>query len=341
MSENCPICGLKLICGPFNTNFYECPKCGKFSLGDESSMCRIWLEEICKSKETNALLSHYLYLKQESKGDTNASPENICDLVTKIFKEPSNITEILGVTQPNPKKQEDLLILHLGKTTQGEWCRLLHSRWEAIICAISDKAFVFIANALEEEGLISRAKIYGALISNNKKKEGSTSLQLTPKGWKRYEELKRGKISGTKAFMAMKFVGKSDPLHNMFQTHFKKAVSATGFELYRLDEDAKAGLINNHLCEAIKTAAFVIADLTHDNSGAYWEAGYAEGLGKPVIYTCEKNVFEGKDKKNKKPHFDTNHHTTIVWDSNNPEEAVKNLKATIRNSLPHLAKMED
>jgi len=35
------------------------------------------------------------------------------------------------------------------------------------------------------------------------------------------------------------------------------------------------------------------------NPGAYWEAGYAEGLGKPVIYTCEEAKFVEAS------HFDT------------------------------------
>ena len=62
----------------------------------------------------------------------------------------------------------------------------------------------------------------------------------------------------------------------------------------------------------IRTSRFLIADLTHENPGAYWEAGYAEGLGKPVIYTCEKKKFENQVKT----HFDTNHHLTLQWDSN-------------------------
>ena len=58
----------------------------------------------------------------------------------------------------------------------------------------------------------------------------------------------------------------------------------------------------------IRDAKFVIADLTHDNNGAYWEAGYAEGLGKPVVYICEKTKFEDK---NNGTHFDVNHCTTL------------------------------
>ena len=48
------------------------------------------------------------------------------------------------------------------------------------------------------------------------------------------------------------------------------------------------------------------------NQGAYWEAGYAEGLRKPVIYTCKKSVFETEGT-----HFDTNHRVHVLWDAEN------------------------
>ena len=37
-------------------------------------------------------------------------------------------------------------------------------------------------------------------------------------------------------------------------------------------------------------------NLSDDNNGAYWEAGYAEGLGIPVIYICEESKFDNKSK---------------------------------------------
>jgi nucleoside 2-deoxyribosyltransferase len=80
----------------------------------------------------------------------------------------------------------------------------------------------------------------------------------------------------------------------------------------------------------------LIADLTDDNEGAYWEAGFAEGLGKPVIFSCEKAKFEEK-----KTHFDTNHHLTVKWDKNSPQDAAEELKATIRATLPDEAQMTD
>jgi len=78
-----------------------------------------------------------------------------------------------------------------------------------------------------------------------------------------------------------------------------------------------------------------LADLTHHNKGAYWEAGFAEGLGKPVIYLCRKDVFEDKTQGT---HFDTNHHLTVVWDPADLTDAAEKLKATIRATLPREAK---
>ncbi len=125
-------------------------------------------------------------------------------------------------------------------------------------------------------------------------------------------------------------------LDKLFEDVLKPAVKQTGFDLFRLIDRPKAGLIDNRLRVEIQTSRFLIADLTHENAGAYWEAGYAEGLGKPVIYTCEKNKFETC-----KTHFDTNHHLTLQWDANGSTEMVEELKATIRATLPAEAKLTD
>ena len=160
------------------------------------------------------------------------------------------------------------------------------------------------------------------------------NVTLTFKGWEHYETLLKGRESYRKAFMAMAF-GHSD-LDRIVDEVFREAVRQTGFELHRLDDSPRAGLIDDRLRIEIQSADFVIADLTHDNLGAYWEAGYAEGLGKPVIYTCEETKFTSE-----KTHFDTNHHLTVTWDKGAPNGAAEDLKATIRATLPELAKQQD
>ena len=90
----------------------------------------------------------------------------------------------------------------------------------------------------------------------------------------------------------------------------------------------RAGIIDNIMRVHIRDAKFVIVDLTHDNNGAYWEAGYAEGLGKPVVYICEREKFEAK-----KTHFDTNHCMTVPWSRDDDEGFRRRLTATLRRSL--------
>ena len=134
--------------------------------------------------------------------------------------------------------------------------------------------------------------------------------------------------------MAMKF-GDAD-LDELLGSFLKPAAKRAGFDLFKLDDRPKAGLIDDRMRVEIRASDFVVADLTHDNLGAYWEAGFAEGLGKPVIYTCERSKFEAT-----RTHFDTNHHLTIVWNLSDPEQAGRQLTETIRATLPHLAKLID
>jgi len=60
--------------------------------------------------------------------------------------------------------------------------------------------------------------------------------------------------------------------------------------------------------------------------------GWVNRLFIPV----SKKIFDSKPT-----HFDTNHHLTVLWDKQAPEQAGDKLKATIRATLPQLAKLED
>ena len=76
--------------------------------------------------------------------------------------------------------------------------------------------------------------------------------------------------------------------------------------------------------------------IPHPN-GAYWEAGFAEDLGLPVIYTCKKAVLQHPDEEF---HFDTRNQMIIMWDTDNLQLAASELRAIIRNTLPGEALLE-
>ena len=149
---------------------------------------------------------------------------------------------------------------------------------------------------------------------------------LTLDGWEQYEAEKRGEFRGNYGFIAMQF-GDSE-LDPFVKDVVKPAVKeGIGYDLVNMHDVGRAGVIDNIMRTQIRDAAFVIVDLTHGNSGAYWEAGYAEGLGKPVVYICEKVAFK------KGTHFDTNHCTTVPWSKDDAEGFQQELINTLRRSL--------
>lgn len=168
---------------------------------------------------------------------------------------------------------------------------------------------------------------------------GSNRIRLTLPGWTEVARLERQRaVNATLAFMAMPFG--DTKLDNVVTNCFVPAAKAAGYELRKLTEGQPAGLIDDQLRVRLRTARFVVADLTSGNQGAYWEAGFAEGLGTPVIYSCERSVFTDPDRK-KGTHFDTNHLVTVLWDDRNLTAAAEELKAHIRATLPTEAKLED
>jgi len=124
--------------------------------------------------------------------------------------------------------------------------------------------------------------------------------------------------------MALKF-GQSE-INTLIEDCVRPAVEQrTGFKLRVLTEPQPAGLIDDQIRSGILSARFAIADLTDGSRGAYWEAGFAEGVGIPVIYSCKKSVWDQE-----KTHFDTNHMNTVLWEPDKLKEAQDRLVGIIR-----------
>ena len=86
----------------------------------------------------------------------------------------------------------------------------------------------------------------------------------------------------------------------------QRAIEETGNEAYYVDLDAHNGNISDKIVEEIRNCKFLVADFTCQNTGVYYEAGYAKGIGKTVIYTCRKDDFTNV-------HFDIKQIQFVVW----------------------------
>ncbi|MFA5016532.1 MAG: hypothetical protein WC504_03230 [Methylobacter sp.] len=318
----CPVCNRVLKktvvsdSGRDETAF-SCHQCGNFVLS--GTLIATLPSILQKNKNADVKISHALRMMQR--------------VNKKVELSTSTIDAILEKPLPRPQEQADLLIRWIAEHSDSPGDQVSLDPIEdhlSIIGAKTEEGVVLVLSHLIKVGFVN-----GELIKYSDGTKGSGELALSFDGWNYYETLLKGGVTYRKAFMAMQF---GDPdLNAVLENVFKPSVKMSGFDLFKLDDAPQAGLIDDRLRVEIQSSDFLIADLTHANNGAYWEAGYAEGLGKPVIYTCEKEQFDSPQKT----HFDTNHHLTVVWDKNAPELAGDLLKATIRATLPQLAKLED
>lgn len=164
----------------------------------------------------------------------------------------------------------DNLILWLGRTLEapGHSIGVWSVNHRAIVGALTDANLRWLLIHARDTGLLTGDISQGA--------RGPHDVSLSFDGWRRREELRRERRDSRTGFMAMPF---GQPGLDLVFAAFRRGAKVAGFELFRVDEDPPAGLIDDRLGVEMRMARFLVADLTHENAGAYWEAGFAEGLG--------------------------------------------------------------
>jgi hypothetical protein len=320
--NKCPICQ-NIYGGQFTNNHsgtgnhdFTCTMCGKYKIS--GSAISVQTLKNLKPME-RASLSHAVQSNQKNE-------EKI--IITTYW-----LTKFLdNVRLPSPARQAASIIKLIGDIMMETGCPMpvVPDQLYTMIGSPNPEFANDIFRELVEQGSVQ------AIFSDGI--GGYTRIQdarLTLTGWEVYEQELRGKNSSKIGFIALKF---NDPeLDSLLEDIIKPSIKEVGFVLIDLRDIAQPGIIDNILRDTIRQAPFVLVDLTHDNSGAYWEAGFAEGLGKPVLYICEQTKFDEK-----KTHFDTAHCTTVTWGGKKtPDEFSKALKATLRNSLVIFPNKED
>lgn len=143
-------------------------------------------------------------------------------------------------------------------------------------------------------------------------------IVLSPSGYARIDHLLKSRTDMKTAFVAMQFGEDTKSLREAI----RMGIQTSGYIATFIDEVEHNDFITPELLKYIRDAKFVVVDLTHKNNGAYFEEGYALGIGKPVIQLC---------KKDSPLHFDIAQKNTIMWntESDIPERLSKRIIATI------------
>jgi nucleoside 2-deoxyribosyltransferase len=126
---------------------------------------------------------------------------------------------------------------------------------------------------------------------------------ITAKGWDYIDSLSTSSVFSDQVFVAMSF---SEAMRLVWENAIAPAVRRAGYTPYRVDAAPHIDRIDIKIMAEIKGSRFLIADVTEQKAGVYFEAGYAIGQGLPVFWAVRED-----DLKN--VHFDTRQYAHIVW----------------------------
>ncbi len=168
---------------------------------------------------------------------------------------------------------------------------------------------------LKDSGLVG-----GAASANDE-----VNLTITPAGWNRIDQLSRSGKASKQAFVAMWF---ANEMADIYDKGIKPAIDESGFEPRQMSFVQHNNKICDEIVAEIRKSRFIVADFSagqcrkcdeceHEadckdkvrpRGGVYFEAGFAMGLGIPVIWTVRKDQIDDV-------HFDTRQYNHIVYDS--------------------------
>lgn len=246
---------------------------------------------INNSQNSNMLGYWSFYYEETDKVYDNEALVNVYQLMKRY---PSNVIEriehiLINLSRSYPLLSDTFSMLEFERTG----FRLLYCESED-----REEEVESVFSALIVSGFIELAQNWNNIEMNR--------YRIAIKGWKRISELTGSYSIQDYGFIAMSF----DPSVEYIQKAFKEAINQAGYEPRIIKDKEHNNYIMPEIFHEIEQSKFIVVDITKPNYGAYYEAGYAQALGKEVIVCCKEDVFKDEDTR---PHFDIVQKSMILW----------------------------
>lgn len=179
------------------------------------------------------------------------------------------------------------------------------------------------------------------------KKSGSLTAIIKNKRnkWAKFEQQAQKLISAEqfRVFIVMPIQGEKfgdqdqKRIYKEYDRRFEtieKVIRSFGGVSIRIDKECPLDEVVARIKQEIRKAKFIVADLTDERPSCYFEAGFAEALGKNVIYIASKQSIV-KPGTQTKIHFDIHKNIQQFTDNDELEEKlndsiVKNKKNLLK-----------
>ena len=287
MQNPCPICKLDQqdvrVWDAGERLTLECSRCGKFTITATAAA-------MAGKRELGPKLSAWIRERSESGAETPEINSNTLNEVEAAL--------------PNYRVSEKQLLLlrAFERRTKfpGQDVDVIPRFNYPLAWAAGEDEFRYLLRAMIERGLVR--------LTDGTADLGESSayrFEITPAGWAFLDDHARPSVISDQVFVAMSF---STELKLAWEKGIRPALVKAGFRPYRVDWEPNIDRIDLKIVTEIKNSRFLVADVTLQRPGVYFEAGYALGLGLPVFWCVRSD-----DLKN--VHFDTRQYNHIVWET--------------------------
>ena len=167
-------------------------------------------------------------------------------------------------------------------------------------------------------------------------------ISFTVSGLEYLENLGFQYNDSNQIFVAMWFG--NERLHGFYKEVIRPAIESTGYNCMRIDNSEHNEKIDDQIIAEIRKSKAVIVDITcglskpvdwseaelvgSPRGGVFYEAGFAKGLGLPVIWMVDNDIAE----KENVSHFDIRQYNQIRW-TDDFAEAKERLQNRIEATL--------
>jgi len=313
----CPVCGENATCINMQSCFrIECPICKAYNIGNAFHIPTLSEDEKIKLR-----FVYYYMLDEfnEQRLSISVNDSNKTNILSKISA-PKDILE-----------KKDYILNYLSENTNnlGEPVVISFKNGYRRFFCQDNKEFLKILESLENNGYIDKDNDF--LIKSFNEKDDKRNIVITIEGLE-YAKKIFNKFGSNKCFVAMWF----DSSTNILSNSIKSVIdSNTNYKFIKIDEMQHINYIPLEILNEIKQSRFIIADLTGHRGGVYYEIGYAEGLGIPVILTCNNkwlnDLYDGDGKLiHQGVHFDLKQKNILLWADDAMDDLKKNLIARIK-----------
>lgn len=287
LENSCPICKLDAkdirIWDHDERMTLECARCGKFTITRTAA-------RMAKSRQLGPKISAWIRERTELVVD-------VPEINTHTLKEVEQALPNYHVAE----KQLLLLRVFERKTAfPGQAIAVTPQFDYPLAWAAGEEEFLYLLRSLSDRGLVRRTDGHP-----NLEDSFFFKVEITSDGWSFLDQHARNAAISDQVFVAMSF---KPELNSAWVNGISPALVKAQFRPYRVDAEPHIDRIDTKIITEIKNSRFLVADVTQQRPGVYFEAGYALGLGIPVFWCVRTD-----DLKN--VHFDTRQYNHIVWEN--------------------------